>query len=256
MSSNSTPAHDEQFCPTCGAVIKEQAQLCPECGADNDGTANGPSRFHYCESCGAQMESNPELCPQCGVRQRSAQSGLDGATVMLWVVGVLAILWGFLSMVPPDVNVPGGLFALVVGTLALPAVHQRLGDVERRHSLTTFGTVKSVEKYPVARYEGRCATCDGPVADGIRREYAEEFVLFGVVLSTEESGSNVYCENCAVLEERSATGRLHTDTVSPAQVDDPKTSVSHHSPESHSTDHTDQTSVDQTESRPVENAEE
>lgn len=30
-----TPGHDEIFCTSCGAIIKERAELCPECGVRN-----------------------------------------------------------------------------------------------------------------------------------------------------------------------------------------------------------------------------
>lgn len=210
MSSEPTPRHDEQFCATCGAVIKKQAALCPDCGSDNDGRADGPSTFRYCESCGEQIASDTELCPGCGVRQPSGnESRFDASNIILWLVGVGIMLWGASVLTEigtdPVGSIVFGLGLLVAGCLTLPPIHQRLGDNTRRHSLTAFGNVKSVEKFPVHRYDGRCSVCDGPVKDGMRREYADEFVLFGSVLSTSDSGSNVYCERCAIVEDQDAS---------------------------------------------------
>lgn len=216
MSSNATPGPREQFCASCGAVIKERATLCPECGADNDGGHSGPSEFHYCESCGTHIQSDPELCPECGVRQRpDTDSRFEGANVILWLLGGIVILVSLGEITSPGGNpltsILTGLVFLLLGALALPPVHQRLGSFDRRHSLTTFGQTKSVENYPVSRYEGSCAVCDGPVESGSRREYAKELVAFGVVLSTDESGSNVYCQRCAVIESDPASGNLSPD---------------------------------------------
>jgi RNA polymerase subunit RPABC4/transcription elongation factor Spt4 len=255
MSADSTPRHDEQFCVTCGAIIKEQATLCPECGADNDGTASGPSDFHYCEACGVQIHSNPELCPECGVRQPSSTSGsFDGANVMLWVLGGLIILWGLSELIPPGASILTGLVVLLVGSITLPPVHQRIGQFSHRHSITTFGNVKSVEQYPVSRHDGTCASCDGPVEAGVRREYAEEFVLFGIVLSTQKSGSNVYCKSCELIQEQGASGHIDADTVPSNQLDE--TGTTEVPVESTAADQTERASTDQMESNAVENGEE
>lgn len=37
------PGYDEQFCQSCGAIVKEQAEICPECGVRiGGGSAGGP----------------------------------------------------------------------------------------------------------------------------------------------------------------------------------------------------------------------
>ncbi|MFC7071661.1 hypothetical protein ACFQJ7_09445 [Halovenus rubra] len=215
MPSKPTPGPKEQFCTSCGAVIKEQATLCPDCGADNDGGPSGPSDFHYCESCGLHIQSDPELCPDCGVRQHSGKNWSDGESVLLWVFGGFAILAALSQIASPGADIASsiltGLVFLAIGILALPPVHQRIERADDRHSLTTFGNVKSVKKYPVSRYDGACAICDGSVEEGTRREYAEEFAVFGLVLSTADSGSNVYCQSCALLEDNAESARIDSD---------------------------------------------
>ena len=46
MSTESQkPGADEEYCSSCGAVIKQQAEMCPDCGVrQGGGTAGGPDR--------------------------------------------------------------------------------------------------------------------------------------------------------------------------------------------------------------------
>ncbi len=39
--ANRRPGADEQYCSSCGEVIKKQATICPECGVQQGGTAGG-----------------------------------------------------------------------------------------------------------------------------------------------------------------------------------------------------------------------
>lgn len=41
-----TPAPDEQYCPSCGEIIKKEAEICPECGVRQrpPGADNGKDR--------------------------------------------------------------------------------------------------------------------------------------------------------------------------------------------------------------------
>jgi TM2 domain-containing membrane protein YozV len=42
-STGATLAADEQYCSSCGSVIKEEATICPECGVEqDDATDNNP----------------------------------------------------------------------------------------------------------------------------------------------------------------------------------------------------------------------
>ena len=41
--SNVTPSADEQFCSSCGEVIKKEAEICPECGVRQSGAPSSGS---------------------------------------------------------------------------------------------------------------------------------------------------------------------------------------------------------------------
>ena len=219
MSSDGTLRADEQYCSTCGATIKKEAKLCPECGASNgakSGSAGQNPRF--CESCGEQIYDDTELCPSCGVRQQPrGNGGSNSLDVILYVFGALFILFGMDSLLDPTAEILWGVEMAVlligIGMVLFPKARQRYS---RQHSLTTFGTVKTVERYPAK--PGSCAVCQAPVSDGIRREYTEQFVLFGIVLSTNESGANIYCQTCAGTE---LGGDATADTTGVVSAEEP-----------------------------------
>lgn len=39
-----TPGADEQYCSSCGEVIKKEAEICPECGVRQSGPASASSK--------------------------------------------------------------------------------------------------------------------------------------------------------------------------------------------------------------------
>ncbi|ERH10310.1 MAG: hypothetical protein J07HX64_02082 [halophilic archaeon J07HX64] len=209
--SDTSPRPDEQFCNTCGSIIKEQAEICPECGVKNTSGSgsNGPT-IQFCESCGEQIRNDTDVCPSCGVPQESAQSdGLTGWELLQYITGSLFILGGIDGILTPEggflVSILTGIALIVVGVVLLPIVRQRF---DREQSLTTLGTVRDVEEYPVSNEAGACTVCQSSVSSGVRREYTEKFVLFGVVLSSETGGTNLYCDVCAGGE----TTETHTHT--------------------------------------------
>jgi uncharacterized membrane protein YhaH (DUF805 family)/RNA polymerase subunit RPABC4/transcription elongation factor Spt4 len=68
----------EIYCPSCGAVIKKEAEICPKCGVPKAKWRSGSEVF--CHSCGEKIKPEAEICPHCGVRQRPAPSGGAGAS--------------------------------------------------------------------------------------------------------------------------------------------------------------------------------
>ncbi|QZY00603.1 TM2 domain-containing protein [Halobaculum rubrum] len=42
--SNETPGADEQFCSSCGSVIKKEAEICTECGVRQSTPSSGGSK--------------------------------------------------------------------------------------------------------------------------------------------------------------------------------------------------------------------
>lgn len=60
------------------------------------GDADGPGpNEQYCTSCGEIIKKEAEICPECGVRQQSASKDYDKDRV---TAGVLAILLGGLGV--------------------------------------------------------------------------------------------------------------------------------------------------------------
>lgn len=231
MSSRSSPAPDEQFCPTCGARIKTRAELCPECGVRNDGRTVGVStEMRCCEACGEQIYRETERCPDCGVRQHptSGSRRLELPTAVLWLFAVSFVLGGIDMLTDPGrtlrASILGGLL-LGLGLVLLPPVREAF---DRSYPLTTVGTIKSVDSQPVNTSRANCTVCDDTVGHGVRREYGEEFILFGVTLSTSTNGENVYCERCASADGPTAstvtrpdhTGSGPTGASEGSEIDD------------------------------------
>ncbi len=87
-----------------------------------------------------------------------------------------------------------GWYLIVIGGYLLPQVRERFAS---RHSVTTFGKVRSTEESVVHDTDAPCSACMGPIDQGIERTYKQEQVFAGVPLYTVESGSNHYCRDCA-----------------------------------------------------------
>jgi len=67
---NGEKGPDEVFCNSCGAIIKQRAEICPECGVPNDRQETDPEtapEHVYCRSCGQQIKRAAMACPHCGV---------------------------------------------------------------------------------------------------------------------------------------------------------------------------------------------
>ncbi|WP_114575459.1 hypothetical protein [Saliphagus sp. LR7] len=93
-----------------------------------------------------------------------------------------------------------GAFFLSFGAAVTPAIRRRLG---RRHSVTEFGHVRTVDRRVVREEEDevfRCTACDLPAREGLVRRYREEYAVAGVPLYTESEGHNHYCLECASEE--------------------------------------------------------
>ncbi|MFD1511847.1 hypothetical protein [Halomarina rubra] len=81
----------------------------------------------------------------------------------------------------------------------------------REYSVSTFGWTRSVDTESVEECDDRCASCDGPVATGLERTYAEQFVAFGYPLTTGDWGENTYCAACATEEFPGEHRRSHDE---------------------------------------------
>ena len=118
----------------------------------------------------------------------ATRSYVAGALLVIIAVGIIA------SAPLNPVAVTMGLFALGGGAWMFPPARRRLED---RHPITTFGPARSTEEEVVADPGTPCVACASPVDDGVRRTYREEYTVAGVPLATTETGTNVYCRECA-----------------------------------------------------------
>ncbi|WP_247001947.1 hypothetical protein [Halosolutus gelatinilyticus] len=133
--------------------------------------------------------------------------------VLGWTfVGTGSLLtWSVLSAVAEDgftgtralftLFMLGFAFVFVaIGLFINPGVRRRL---DRRHRLTRFGRVRTVERRMIRTDEGRserCVDCGDPIDRGLIRRYREEYAIAGIPIVTRSEGRNHYCLACATNE--------------------------------------------------------
>jgi len=84
---------DEIFCPSCGSIIKKEAELCPKCGVPKSKWRTAEEVF--CTSCGEKIKRDAEICPKCGVRQIIGTSQTSSSAKAKWgIAGCLAFFLG------------------------------------------------------------------------------------------------------------------------------------------------------------------
>lgn len=104
------------------------------------------------------------------------------------------------------------LFALVFvasGVLVNPRLRRRL---DRRHSMTRFGRVRTTDRRIVNPDENcsePCVVCGSVVESGMVRRYREEYAVAGLPVFTRSEGHNHYCVECALAD--SGTSREGED---------------------------------------------
>ncbi|UPM42817.1 hypothetical protein [Halocatena salina] len=129
--------------------------------------------------------------------------------VGLGVAGIVGAVGG-VTQDPRSIGIAAVVFLLsvcfiVFGTLVNPRFRRRLN---RRHSLTRFGRVRSVDRRVLCATEGqseRCVRCRTRMTEGLVRRYREEFVVAGVPVYTRSEGTNHYCPDCATSELTNST---------------------------------------------------
>ena len=131
----------------------------------------------------------------------------DGA--FHWVLGVVMLLFTLLMMYAL-VNDPTSLLAwlwtsaaaIATGTL-LPPINRR---VQQRGSITEFGWQTETGERIV--HDGvQCTVCSSFVDDAVERSYEKYFAVAGARVTTDESGTNYYCEECATTSLSTSADR-------------------------------------------------
>ena len=157
---------------------------------------------------------------------------LAGWLTVVFGIGIAFVaISGFLASEP---HLGNALLAIVLfavgfvvaslGIFVNPGMRRRLN---RRHSPSTFGRVRSVDRRvlrPDEDCDERCIACDFRVERGLVRRYREEYALAGLPVYTRSTDYNYYCLECAtneVLDESAARDGKRDGEHSRRPVDDP-----------------------------------
>jgi hypothetical protein len=135
-----------------------------------------------------------------GVHEPSgtAMDTTDGtAATRSYVAGALLVVFavGLITSGPLNpVALTMGLLALGGAAWVFPPARRR---IENRHPVTTFGHTRSTEETVITDPGTPCVACASSVESGVERTYRAEYAVAGVPLATTETGTNVYCRDCA-----------------------------------------------------------
>ncbi len=127
------------------------------------------------------------------------------ATIAWYGLCALAVLFGlYLAFVGAMIGslalVGIGLFFGLMGVGLTPPVRER---IDRRHSLTSFGRVRTVDNRvigPDEQCNERCTACGGSIETGLVRRRRDETVVAGFPVRTHDLSYNHYCSECARAE--------------------------------------------------------
>lgn len=127
---------------------------------------------------------------------RPVRESPDGSVrFSMYVFGLLTMLLSLLLLSGSGVSIAIGSVLLLLGTLVLPPVFDR---VQRRKSISTFGVVTSTEDRTVENSPATCVVCGEETTNGLEREYKKERVVAGIPIFTVSSGTNRYCPSCGL----------------------------------------------------------
>lgn len=130
------------------------------------------------------------------VSKATSGTSASGANGAMYLVGGILMLWGLIMLSVGSVGtILVGSILTLLGAGVLPPVTKRL---QRRRSVTEFGTVTSTQDKTVTDDPATCVVCGCQTEDGLRREYKKEQVVAGVPVRTVESGVNRYCPDCGL----------------------------------------------------------
>lgn len=163
------------------------------------------------------MTEQPSTAVELADTASDLMYGLAGwLLIFLGVVAFLSSVSGFIQasrMSGLIVSLLILVFAFVflsTGVLVNPRFRRRLN---RRHELSKFGRVQTVDSRVFESSERRketCVCCGSRMTEGLIRRYREEYVVAGLPVWTSSENYNYYCRYCGI-NELSASSRSPAD---------------------------------------------
>lgn len=201
--SDRKPGFDEQFCPSCGDIVNEQAPHCPGCGhpinpgdrKNKTNTGTGEVEIGY-DTIEEKRKQRAEKAKEISgtVVQNSSSVVPIIKSAALWTVGLFFFLGGLGSFGSPELSPVVGVPLLFIGLLLLPPIHGLIG---RDADPFSFGSRRTVEEHSVINPDRPCVACASPVDKGVKRDRVKQFLIFGGSISSNVEGQSIYCQSCA-----------------------------------------------------------
>lgn len=118
-------AHDEQFCRSCGNIIKKKAEICPECGVRNERTTSQDTVVSNQQS--SESQSTGSVTQQSATNVKSephdpSQYSTSVSENWNYGVGASIIAW-IIGFIPPEGSPIAGLFFLIGWILMPVSIH-------------------------------------------------------------------------------------------------------------------------------------
>ena len=141
-----------------------------------------------------------------------------GAAAFLSGLGGLIQDAGTADMMIPILVLLFSFVFITSGMLVNPRFRRRF---DRRHKLSRFGRIQSVDSRVLSESENRvesCTSCDAKMREGLVRQYREEYAAGGIPIWTLSENHNFYCSSCATEELPELTLTDHDDDSTTKQV--------------------------------------
>jgi hypothetical protein len=152
------------------------------------------------------MPSNPfsiELADTASELMKGAAGWLLiglGVGALLTGTGGAVQQAGTTDVIVPLLVIGFAVLFIVSGVVVNPRFRRRL---DRRHGLSQFGRIKTVENRTRSAPEEQpepCVVCNSSSSEGLVRRYRQESVIAGIPLWTISENHNFYCPDCALAE--------------------------------------------------------
>lgn len=165
---------DEQYCRSCGNLIKKKAEICPDCGV----RPGNPNK----EGNDKQRENH--------IKSLTKSNILTG-------LGVIFSLSAFGALINGGI---GSFFVFgLIGILLLPQTRER---IETDNLEFKVGKKQSVKEKTVRNDENPCSICYSRIDKGVVRLPTKELTFFGIPISEDQETENYYCRDCLVDTEK------------------------------------------------------